>query len=140
MSVRLGRVVLNSLLIIFLLFATPAIAERKLFLTCVNGRDLKTNVTSASPYLNVTVDFEAKTLNGFPISRLDNSTIEASGRPIAEHSEFVTLMSVDRISGRMMMSVLVTTDCATAQPGKPAGVCETDLVYDCSSSPPKPKF
>jgi hypothetical protein len=138
----------TTLLIILLLAASPAIAGQKLFLSCTDGRDAQTNTPSlAYPNMSVVVDLETKTLslpsfniNGAPIDRIDDQTITVERRHnIDPQTTGVVSLVIDRVKGRPAWTYGLLTNCQ-APPGQPQGTCLTTTIYDCSPSPPKPKF
>ena len=70
-----------------ILTSVPAMAEQKLFFSCINGRDPQTNAANiVEPSISVVIDLEAKTFAPYdprwtlPIERLDDQTITARMR------------------------------------------------------------
>jgi hypothetical protein len=51
---------LRVFLIVLVLFATPAMAGQKIFLSCTNGRDPQTNVAVSDPNLSLIVEPKQK--------------------------------------------------------------------------------
>jgi hypothetical protein len=136
---------LRICLLILALTAAPAMAEHKLFLSCTNGRDPQTNEPFPDPNFPVVVDLDARTLSpnssarGFPVDRLDDQAITAHirGKIDPETDSEMTLI-IDRIGGHLSILWMVFSNCD--QPGMPKGRCISRGLYDCSSTPPKPKF
>jgi hypothetical protein len=125
-----------------ILTSAPAMAEQKLFLSCTNGRDPQTNVANiVEPNISIVIDREAKTFAPYdprwtlPIERLDDQTITARMRTNIDPQTVGELQFiVDPIGGHLTV-LMSLSNCAG-----PGGVCINGSVYDCSTSPPKPKF
>jgi hypothetical protein len=135
-------------LIILVLVATPAMAEQKLFLTCTNGRDPETNAPVGMPnFFPIVVDLEARTLafgdhRPEPVKHLDGQTIEAMIINTRTDLDITlwTNLTIDRVAGRLRAFSWMD-NCAGNQQGMPRGMCTVlNALYDCSSTPPKPKF
>jgi hypothetical protein len=59
-EVLMKAAALRSLLVMLFLVVTPAMAEQKLFFSCTNGRDARTNAVVSDPDLILVVESEAK--------------------------------------------------------------------------------
>jgi hypothetical protein len=137
---------LRSYLLILALITTPAMAEHKLYLACTDGRDRKTNVpTIPATFHPIVVDLDAKTLSVlgkyFDIHVFNDQVIEARGYGnLNEQSTFQLILTIDRIRGQLHV-LNFASNCATQQQGMPPGMCALqDDLYNCSNTPPKPKF
>jgi hypothetical protein len=124
-------------------------AEQKLFLTCINGRDPQTNVPNVGVpnFFPIVVDLEARTLGleayqRVPVEQLDDRTISAkiiNASPTLQSTMWLNL-TIDRVAGRLHVFSFIN-NCAADQQGMPRGMCVVlNALYDCSNSPPKPKF
>jgi hypothetical protein len=116
----MARSVRMTLLIFLLLAASPAIAEQKLFLSCIDGRDAQTNRPNlAYPNMNVVIDTETKTIslpsfsvNSFPISHIDDQTITVEfHRNIDPQSTVFVSFLIDRVKGRLAWTTGMLTNC-----------------------------
>ena len=128
---------LKVFLIVLVLFATPAMAEQKLFLSCTNGRDPQTNARVSDPNLSLIVESEAKRLSlnedsqGFPIDQLDNQKITVIAGKLDAQTAATMKLILDRFGGHLTMEI-VLNNCPENQQGMPKGLCATTALYDCS--------
>jgi hypothetical protein len=132
----MNTTILKSLMIVLILFATPAVADDKILLSCTNGRSLIEGAPyPLDPNWTLEIDLQARTVNGVPITQLSDTQIVATtGRIQLERDiEGNTTWFIDRVGGHLR--IMSTVKPVTCQKMSCANVW--DMVYDCASTMPK---